>query len=270
MQSRRAAALIGLCFSLISAAADADALARAGRSLVREYADTVVTLRIVLSESFTFSGRSGSRFESVTETTGTIIQPDGLIVASLIATDPSKIYDDLFEEFEDADFSFDFQSDLDAMTIILGDGEEIHAEIVLRDTDLDLIFVRPHARALRVFPHVDLSHSSMPEQFDRVAVLRRLGKVANRTVTAQFPRVLAALEKPRPMSVLSPLDDDTGHPVFALNGKFVGMTTFRMIRITGGETSSMFSDFENATAITVVPASEILRDVQQIVEIFSD
>lgn len=242
----------------------ADEIAEAGRTLVAEQSDAVVTIRMVIEQTFTFGGAGSSVSESVSETTGSVIQEDGLIVASLFATDPDKLYEDLFAEWEDEDFKIDIRTDLHQLTIVMGDGEEFRAEIVLRDSDLDLVFIRPEKKVDRSFSHFDLGQSPSPAQFDRIAVVYRLGKVANRAITAAFPRVLAVLERPRHFYVLSSWSEmmslaGTGRPVFTLDGEFLGITGLRSIKTIGSGSTSMLMDGENAAAEIVVPAADILE-----------
>lgn len=267
---RRLTPKLLLCLGLATwtSVAAADDIAEAGRALVAEKSEAVVTIRMVIKETFSFGSGGSDSYESILETTGSVIREDGLLVASLSATDPSKLYEDMFADWEDDDFKMDIHSEIDEITIILADGEEIPAKIVLRDSDLDLVFIRPEKKADRPFAHFDLSKSPSSAQFDQVAVLYRLGKVANRAITAGFPRVLAVMEKPRRLYVLSTWSEmmtwtGLGRPVFTLDGHFVGVTVLRIIKTVGSGSTSMLMDGENAAAEVVVPAADILESAQQ-------
>lgn len=249
--------------------AAADEIADAGRALVKGKSDAVVTIRMVIKEIWDYGDGDSDADESVLETTGSVIQEDGLIVAALSATDPSEMYNDMFAAFEDDEFKMDVRSEVDEIMIIMGDGKELSAEVVLRDSDLDLVFIRPKEKADQPFSHLDLSKSPSSAQFDQIAVLYRLGKVANRSVTAAFPRVLAVMEKPRRLYVLASWSEmvgwsGTGRPAFTLDGDFLGITVMRSIKIGGSGLASMFSDDENSIAEVVVPAADILESSLQV------
>ena len=260
-----------MCTLMIATAgtSTADKIAKSGRELVAENSDAVVTIRMIVEETFSFGGMGSDATETTAETTGSVIQEDGLIVAALSATDPSKFFEGLFENLYDDDFNIDIRSELKELTIIMGNGEEISAEIVLRDTDLDLVFIRPESMVDHSFSHFDLSASVSSEQFERIAVLYRLGNVANRAVTANFPRVLAVMEKPRRMYVLAAWMDmmgwtGTGRPVMTLDGKFLGITVLRSIKTVGSGAVSLVWDGENSAAEVVIPAADILESALQV------
>ena len=53
------------------------------------------------------------------------------------------------------------------MKILLDDGTEVPAEIVLRDKDLDLAFIRPKAKPASPMTSVDLTKSGPPSCWTR-------------------------------------------------------------------------------------------------------
>ena len=108
------------------------------------------------------------------EATGTVIGPDGLTVLALSSTDPMSMMQDMMGGMFGDDL--DMASQVSDAKILEQDGTELAAEIVLRDKDLDLAFVRPVEKPAEAMPCVNLEDAAAPEIFDEVVVLDRLGK----------------------------------------------------------------------------------------------
>ena len=257
---------IVLFYSLVTTAA-ADELAKAARDVVRQHADAVVTLKLVIEESMSFGEFEEDESVGTLEITATIITPDGLIVTSLAQTDPAGMFDSLFESMEDDDFSFSIETDITDVRVLLSDGKEIPAKIVLRDRDLDLVFLRPEKPLKQPLPFIDLARSATARQFDPLITLRRLGKVANRQCTASFPRVQAVMKRPRLMYVLeSEFGSGLGLPAFSTTGDCIGITVLRSLNLPISDSMAIFSDSSFNIATIVLPASDILEIAEQAVE----
>ena len=238
--------------------AEADELADAGRKILQENKEAVVTIKIVMESRFSMSGSDSETEESKSEITGTVIDPSGLIVASLMQTDPTSQMSMM--DFGDSGFSV--ESELKSAKILTSDGDEIDAEIVLRDNDFDLAFFRPKEKSEKVFKAIDLSNSGAPQQLDPVVILTQLGRVAARQHGVLIDRIEAVVEKPRTFYV--PAGSGMGQtalgtPVFTVDGKTAGLLVFRMIK-TG---RSGMMDSQGNMLMIVIPASDILEVSQQ-------
>ena len=108
-----------------------------GREIFKKNQRAVVTVQEVLK----MSPAGGSRAnESKQDLTGTVLDGSGLTVLALSACDPSEMYQRMMGE----DYSRGrVETEITDMKILLDDGTEVPAEIVLRDKDLDLAFIRP-------------------------------------------------------------------------------------------------------------------------------
>ena len=117
----------------------ADELTEKGPAILEKNQDAVVTVQVVLKTS---SSGSASR-ENKQDITGTVIDPSGLTVVALSACDPNEMLQRMMPEEIS---KYNIQSEVTDLKILLEDGSDIPCEIILRDKDLDLAFLRPKAR----------------------------------------------------------------------------------------------------------------------------
>src|SRR5438067_2180863 len=88
---RVSAFLLALFVSFLSPLCHADDLADKGRAIFKQHQHAVVTVQLVLKSKFSVGGRGGESNESRQDVTGTVVDPSGLTVLSLSATDPSQM-----------------------------------------------------------------------------------------------------------------------------------------------------------------------------------
>ncbi|MHB0913075.1 MAG: S1 family peptidase [Armatimonadota bacterium] len=235
---------------LAAGACSADPDAQAGREIAGKQSDAVITVQYVLQTTASYGGESETS-ESKDEATGTIIDPSGLVVMSLSTTTADE------ESYMPEEYQV--TSNVTDVKLILGDGQELPARIVLRDKDLDLAFVRPIAQVEKALPYVDLANSSSPELFEKTFTLTRLGAIANRCAAGSLGRVLAIVEKPRTLYVPEGTGDygaDLGSPVFTLDSKVVGIMVSRSAP-PGGESGYDWGMY------IVLPGSDVLEVAKQ-------
>lgn len=253
-------------------AALADDEADAARRIMAKWGNTVVTVEMTIEQRMVMSGREMHKTESKTEAIATVIEPSGLAVLSLFSTDPSTIYN-LFSGggFGGEDMpSFNWESQVRDVKMILSDGTEVPASIVLRDQDLDLAFVRPVEKLGKTIPSVDLSGSVGPQVMDQVVTLACLGKVASRAQSVALSRIQAVVEKPRTFYVLSSLgmEGGLGAPVFTLDGDVVGVLLLRMMKSQRIGIAGMLGGMKGSGMLAIVlPAGEIAEVAKQVPEI---
>src|SRR5205085_2392831 len=134
------------------------------------------------------------------------------------------------------DGKFKMETTISDVKILLADGKDIAAGVVLRDKDLDLAFVRPKTKPEQALPFVDLKENGAPKVLDRVVTINRLGKVANRQASASLEHIEAVVTKPRtlyfPGSALTMTG--TGSPAFLLDNKVIGVFVTRTIADKSG------------------------------------
>jgi len=239
-------------------------VASAGREILEKYQDAVVTVKLVIKEGMSFGGYGSHQYEEKSEAIGTVIDASGLTVLSLSSTDPTDFYSQIFSD-EDGTGSLEMTSELSDVRIILPDGSELEARIVLRDRDLDMAFVRPLLPPEKPLTAVDLSDASEPKTLDEVLVLTRMGRLGDRTPRAMLTRVEAVVTKPRTFYVLGDNSSALGAPAFTLDGKLAGIVFYRRLERGGGLTvSSLLSGSESFGMLsTVLPCSEIVEVAEQ-------
>jgi len=245
--------------TLWAAACPADELAEKGRDIFKKNQHAVVTVQVVLK--YSGAGRSGGPSESKQDLTGTVIDPSGLTVLALSSVDPAELYRRMSDEYNKID------TQISDVKILLDDGTEMPSEIVLRDKDLDLAYIRPKAKPAGPMAAVDLSKSAAVEMLEPVIALNRLNRAAGRAYSASVERIDAVIQKPRtfyiPESGAS--SASLGSPAFALNGSVVGLFVMRAVAGESGGRNMR----ENMTVI-LIPAEDILKGAKQAPEAKGD
>ena len=249
-------ALTLLCLGSQAMPAHADELAEKGRAIFARSQHAVVTVSIVLKITYSSSGQSAAPRESKQEATGTVIDPSGLTVLALSACDPADIYQRM-------DSRYKIETEVSDLKILLADGTELPAEIVLRDKDLDLAFIRPKTKPASPMIAVDLTKSAPAQVLTEVVALNRLNSAASRAYSASVERISAVVQKPRTFYIPDSTMSTTtmGSPAFLMNGDVLGIFVMRAVSSSGGQA--------NLTGI-ILPADDVLKGAKQAPEAKSD
>jgi hypothetical protein len=252
-----APAVAALCLAAVCSGEDAkeSAVVEAAKAVVEKHKDAVVEVHLVLKTQQAFGGREGRNYEQKVEANGTVIDPSGLTVISNIGIDPTARFSMNRREDEP---QMDLATLITDTKIVLADGKEYPAEVVLRDKDLDLAFVRPKESGLQL-PSVEIkAPPSEPQLLDEVILLTRLDRSANREPAVSVLRLISIIRKPRTQYVAESLQE-TGCPVFDARGNLLGIC---LMRIGGskdyGNGFSMLS-----TRPAVLPCEDILEAARQ-------
>ena len=186
-----AAGLLGaLTTVVVTAAPDLESTARA---TAEQSGKAVVTIRLVLKLK---SG--GQEHEQKMEAPGVVIDPAGLTLASASSIDPSGA----FRRMVDAQRQrVSIESEVKEPVILLEDGTELEAAVVLKDTDLDLAFIRPRDPGLKLAAVNLKPRSGTVPLLTRIYVLGRLSKLANRALSVATGEVRAYVRGPAPYYV---------------------------------------------------------------------
>jgi hypothetical protein len=250
--NRKSFFIAAICLSgLLAFNSRASEIAEKGRVIFDKSQHAVVTVPIVLKLS---SGSNSREFKQ--DITGTVVDPSGLTVVALSACDPTEMRRRMSPEYK-------VESEVSDVKILLDDGTEIPAEIVLRDKDLDLAYIRPKTKPATPMTAIDLSKSSPAKVLDEVIALNRLSRAASRAYSASLEHISAVVQKPRtfyiPDSTMSATT--TGSPAFLLNGDVLGIFVLRAISSSSGQ--------PDATAI-ILPAEDVLKGARQAPEAKGD
>lgn len=256
----RAAAAVALCALPFVAAADE--LADKGRAILDKNKAGVVTVRIVIKMQMSMQNFPSREEEVKSEATGTVIDPSGLTVLSLNETDPSGMFEDMMDSRE----GFEVKSSIGDLKILRNDGTEIAAQVVLRDRDLDLAFIRPAEAPKEPLPAVDFANAAVPALLDPIVTINRMGRVAGREYAVSLERVSAIVSRPRTFYVMGndPTQTALGCPAFSVDGAAIGLCVMRSVK-RGGDSGGMgmFGGGDDNVMAIVVPAADVLDVAKQ-------
>lgn len=255
---------LAACFlSCLVSTSGADEIAVQGRRILEEHQGAVVTILLVLKQKISFPGMPSQDNESKVEATGTVIGPDGLTVTSLSLTDPTSLLEKMMAGTARGN-DLKMETEVRDAKIMLADGTEIPAEVILRDKDLDMAFVRPIERQEKPFQYIDMGDSGEPDYLDQVITLNRLGRVAGRVYSASVERIDAIVRKPRTFFIpgKDPTSTGLGSPTFTADGEFIGVVFIRAIKSTGSGSSMFGGQGDNITTV-ILPAIDIADAAEQ-------
>jgi hypothetical protein len=251
--------LVAALASLLSVvSARGDELADKGRAIYKEHQHAVVTVQIVLKSKFSMPGRGEQSSENRQSATGTVLDPSGLTVLSLSVIDPSQTIQNIMAG---QDSRFKMETELSDLKLLLDDGTEVPAEVVLRDNDLDLAFLRPKTPLATPLPALDLTKAGKADILDQVLTLNRMGQAVGRCYAASFEHISAVVQRPRLFYVpdSSMTSTTLGSPAFTLDGKVLGLF---VLRAPKGGHSAGGSQSDNVASI-IVPADDVLKAAKQ-------
>lgn len=265
MSQRIMGLVMAVAFAMGSVPVFADELAQQGRQVLEQYKKSVVTINLVIKQQFSMSGFGSQDQESKEEVTGTVIDPSGLTVVALSTTDPTSMIQSMMEMSGEDMQGFQMSSAVSDLKILMDDGTEIPGQIVLRDNDLDLAFIRPKEPLANPVPAVDLSNAGTPEILDPVFTINKLGRVAGREYAVSIERINAAVTKPRTYYIPGndPTQTGLGSPTFTTDGKVVGVFVMRTVKGAGGGSMSMMRGMSDTSMAIIVPAADIAEIAAQ-------
>jgi hypothetical protein len=260
------AVLVALSTALLGGeSAVADELGQKGKVIFKTHQHAVVTVQLVLKSKISMGGVGGQANESRQDITGTVIDASGLTVVSLAATDPAQMLQSLMSGMSDEESRFKFETELSDIKILLEDGSELSAEVVLRDRDLDLAFIRPKAKPAAPAAFLDLAKSEKADILDQVLALNRLGSAGNRAYSASVERIAAIVQRPRLFYIPDTSLNTAllGAPAFTFEGKVVGIFVMRVGKTKGGASAMFAMQPDNVISI-IVPADDVLKAAKQV------
>lgn len=197
----------------------------AARDVLGRNSDAIVTVMGTLKARITRQGRDSSAPDQAVRASATVIDPSGLAVVALSAIDPGNI---ISKSPAAVQGNMTFTTELVDVKMRLADGKEVPARIVLRDSDLDLLFLKPATAPAA--PMAAVQSSAPPLAImDGVVVVQRLGELTGWKPSAAFGSVEVVVERPRTFYIIATLTsgNSTGATVFDGRGRFAGIVTLR-------------------------------------------
>jgi hypothetical protein len=258
----RTAALAGVVAAVLAAgvpaapAQDAPVTARGmAKKVLAAYQDAVVTVKAAVKMQGGFGGG-----DQQMELTGTVVDPSGLTVVSESGLDPMAMFGAMMGGGEeDSPFGHAETGDV---KIVMKDGKEIPSRLVLRDKDLDLAFIVPEEKGLKM-TFLPLETGKALEALDDLIILGRLGKNLDRTATVGVSTVAAVVKKPRTFYVTDSASAmlELGCPAFDGAGKPVGILLKRRAPGGGG-----FADLIRGMMPVILPCDDVKEVAKQALE----
>ncbi len=229
-----------------------DPLSTAARKVFSEKQDSVVWLSAVAKIAFSAEGGRDPinlpEQETKVEALGTLIDPSGLVVAALSQVDPARRFSGRELRRPSGNIKLEAVATLKEFKVIMPDGTEIPSEIVMKDTDLDLAFVRiktasKEAKGI-VFHAIDLKDSAPGKVLDEVVTLSRMEEVLNRAPAVTRGQITTVTKKPREFLRVS--GGTLGCPTFLMDGRVLGITVNRSVK-------------NKTPAEVIIPAADVLE-----------
>ncbi len=254
--------LIALTFFVSEAVALDEEIKAQAREVLKKNADAIVSMKCVCTQIYSFGTDDGmgqsQKNECNMEVPGMIVASEGL---SLFAVDPRMM---LMDDEGDKEFNMGGgekfhikpKISLSNVKLVLGNGNEIPAELVLKDTELGLGFVRPKEKPPQPLAYISFGKPREPEMFDDIISLHRLSRAIDRTTcVAKITEraIQAVVKKPRTFFVGGA---ELGKPFFNSKGEALGVGIILRNPVQERGTSE-------ERAYVILPSEEVQELVKQ-------
>lgn len=229
------------------------------QEILKDRADTVVSLKLLVTVRGGFVGPDGEKIEH--EASGLMIDPQGLVLAS--STELGGIPPAVRQMMGQMGAELSVVPS-DIRVLVGDDPEGLEAQLLTRDSELDLAWVKINNSEGQTFPAVDLSQSAVPKLGQRLLAVTRMDKYYDRTPVVEPLRVAGTTSKPRRMYVPSVgVGDGFCAPVYTTDGTLVGITVLQVPDIDASATDplaavSLMGDLESMMGGFILPAADVL------------
>ncbi len=217
--------------------------------------DAVVWVEGVLKVQMSMQGETQSRDQEV-QALATVVCPTGLAVVSKSSLNPTSMVSQMMQRA-----GMGMSGVLADVKMVMPDGTEVPAEVVIEDDILDISIIAPiksdDDEEIAEFKYVDLENSGSAAVLDEVVNLSRMPKFMNRQEAVTLHRVSSLIERPRKFYALDSVGN-VGTPVFSSDGKLVGLSALRMPSSSGSRVPQ-----DDGVAPVVLPSDDIIELVDQ-------
>ena len=210
--------------------------------------DSIVWLSVIAKTSMTTEGDAPQQLkaalqaqdkETKSEAIGTIVDPSGLVVTSLASIDKGSVVDGKTVNTPMGPIKLKSNTEIKEVKVIMPDGTEIPGDLVMKDVDLGLGFVKVRTDSKEAqgvtFQSINLADSSRGAMLDDCIGLGRLDENLNREASIITTEITGITTKPR--TFYRVMTDATGGPIFLSTGKLLGISVMRQPRSDLGDGS---------------------------------
>jgi hypothetical protein len=253
--------------TLLANAAPAE-LRESARKTMDAHKDAIVWLSVLSKTSMSVDGEApeqlkaalaGQEKEEKRETLGTLIDANGMIVTALGGMDQSSLVDGKTVNTPMGAIKLKASAEIKEIKVITADGSEIPADLVLKDEDLGLAFIKVRMESDEAkgveFDAIDLTDSRKGELLEDCVSLGRADESLNRESSVQTSEITAITTRPRTFYQAGV--GSTGTPVFLADGKLLGVSVVRNPK--GGSAS----DGMMRLSPVVLPAADVAKVAAQ-------
>jgi len=235
----------------------------AARHLLSTRSPAVVTVRATVKMRGLPGAGQGDGMEDTVQANAVVLDDTGLTVTALSQLDPSDMIARVISGMPGAP-KVALSVDQSNIRLRLDSGQEVPARIVLRDKDLDLVFLRPATAPAAPMVSVDMAAPGKAQAADLVLVLQRFGEMTGWKPGVSFGSVQAVVEKPRTLYIVAAPSvggGGLGSAVFDTSGRFLGLI---VMRSQSGGRPSMFAMMQGSEGAGLLP---VVLPVEEIVEL---
>lgn len=259
---------LALAATTVIASASSPELRETARKLSGQHKDAVVWLSVLAKTSMTADGDVPAQIKSAlaaqekeekSEVTGTVIDASGMIVTALGGLDKSSMVDGQTVNTPMGAIKLKSNSEIKEVKVITADGSEVPADLVLKDADLGLAFIKvrmdsEEAKGVE-FQSINLADSAKGEVLDECIALGRLDESLNREASLLTTEISGITTRPRTFYRVA--TDAIGCPVYLANGKLLGVSVLRNPKGNSSRTGQI------QISPVILPAADIAKVAEQ-------
>ncbi len=258
-------AIIACLFGVMAGMARADEAAEY-RKFLQEEQSVLVTVKFVLKLKMGGMMGGGGEQESENEVTGIMIGERGLVLCSNTQLGGMMA---MFSRMMGPMGGNMSATPTDLKVLVGDDTEGVDAELIARDTELDLAWIRISEPGDKMFEFLDFSKSASIDVGQRVLLVRKMDKYFGRAPVVIEGRIAGVTVKPRKLYVPSgELMAALGLPVYLPNGTVVGVPITQSSAEEGADANpmamlSMMSGMQEQMSGLILPAAEVVRATER-------
>lgn len=233
------------------------------KAFIAKMSPKIVTVKFILKMSM---GQMDDE-ETETEVSGVMIDPKGLVICSNTQMGGFMA---MMQKLMGGGGPQLSATPSDLKILVGDDVEGVEAELVARDTESDLAWLRIKDPGDKTYDFVDLTQSTTLDVGDPILTVSRMGKRFDRLAIYNSGRVVGIAKKPRDLYIPGGGVSGYGTPVFSRDGVILGMSAFLApdpSENSGGPMAMMgMMSGGGDMAPAIIPASEVEKATKLAVE----